>query len=168
LFDVQPISTTNLFTAAQILVVGLGFIFSWIAIRTGWNALNITTQNLEIATKSLNTSVNNLEMATASARAQLYNQMVIQARDLQFRFMELFFEDDLPAKQDIFLGTLIGYYAACFEMRRLFKMPESVEKLLDADLKKLLDEPRFVRKWESIRNMYSREFNAYVTALPGV
>jgi hypothetical protein len=168
MFNLEPISTTNLFTLLQALIILVGFFFSWKSLEAARASIHLAAQNLGVATTSLNTASANLQLATANAQAQLYNQMILQGRDLQFRFMELYFGNDINAKQDMFLGTLIGYYSACFELRTLLNLPESVVKLLDNDFRKLLEEDRVRRKWEQVRNLHSGAFVDYVNRLPGV
>jgi hypothetical protein len=109
MFNLEPVSTTNLFTLLQVLIILGGFYFSWKSLEAARKSINLAAQNLGVATTSLNTASDNLQLATSNAQAQLYNQMVLQGRDLQFRFMDLYFGSDLTAKQDMFLGTLIGF-----------------------------------------------------------
>jgi hypothetical protein len=168
MFDLQAISTSNLFTLVQIIVILFGFIFSVKSLQAARTSITLAASNLHVATESLRTAAQNLRLATANAQAQLYNQLVMQARDLQFKFMDLYFSDNLSGKQDLFVGTLLSYYSASFELRRLFDLPESVIKLLDNDLRELLRQEPVRRKWEEIKHLHSREFNQYVISLPGV
>lgn len=151
MFDISAITTTNLITIVQILVVGAGFIFSW---------------------KALVAANASLTVATSNAQAQLYNQMVVQGRDLQFKFAELFhsspISDDLNAKQDQFVGTLIGYYSSCFELKNVLPLPANVQRLLDSDLSELLREKKVRDKWDEIKHLHSSEFVEYVSKLRGV
>ncbi|HEU0217780.1 MAG TPA: hypothetical protein VFQ90_14075 [Stellaceae bacterium] len=154
MLNLQPISTSNLLTLVQILILLVGFFFS--------------IKSLDAARASINVAAQNLQIATSNAQAQLYNQLVVQARDLQFKFMELYFSNDLPQKQEIFVGTLISFYSASFELRQVLSLPESFKKLLDNDLRELLREDVARRKWDQIRHLHSREFNEYVSSLRGV
>jgi cob(I)alamin adenosyltransferase len=62
MFELQPINTSNLISFIQIAVVGIGFYFSW---------------------KGLVTAIENIRISTANAQVQLYNQLVLQGRDLE-------------------------------------------------------------------------------------
>lgn len=168
MFDLQPISTSNLFTLAQIVVILVGFIFSVKSLAAARASINVAAQNLNVATASLKTAAENLRVATANAQAQLYNQVVVQGRDLQFKFAELYLGDNLAGKQDMFMGTLLAYYSASFELRSLFPLPESITKLLDNDLRELLRQESVRHKWEQVKHLHSRAFNSYVDSLPGV
>src|SRR5262245_30987790 len=95
----EPLTTTNFISIVQVIAVIAGFYFSW---------------------RSLNAAAENLRLATRSAQAQLFNQIAIQGRELQYKFMDTFLNENqsqssLQQKQELFLGTVIGYYASCFE-----------------------------------------------------
>jgi hypothetical protein len=124
------------------------------------------------APKRLRVASENLGIATANAQAQLYNQMIVQGRDLQYKFMDLYHGTgqpaDLAANQDHYNGLVIAYYSACFELINVLSLPESVQKLLRNDLKEILRNAPVRRKWEQIRGGFSKEFIAYVSSLEGV
>jgi hypothetical protein len=67
MFDFQPITTANLFTLAQILVVAIGFIFSWRSLEAARGSLDATRENVRLATQSLNTASNSLRFFTDGA-----------------------------------------------------------------------------------------------------
>lgn len=159
MFDLTPISTTNLLSIVQIIVVVSGFYFSW-------KGLKATYQNLSTANQSLNLAVQNLALGTSNAQAQLFNQMVIQGRDLQFKFAELFHGGDDPAnltaRQNQYIGTLLGYYSSCFELKKVLELPTNVDKLLAADLRELMRERQVRDKWDDIKHLHSKDFVVYV------
>lgn len=165
MFDWQPISTTNVISIAQIIVVLVGFIFSWRGLRA-------TSRSIEIANDSLGTACRNLNLATANAQAQLYNQMVIQGRDLQFKFMEIYHNGDGDEnrlqRQRLYTGAVIGYYAACYGLRNVLELPRSVEKMLDSELSELMRQEGFRKQWDQISHLHSKEFVSYVASLRGV
>jgi hypothetical protein len=158
MFHLEPISTTNLLTLVQIAAISLGFYFSY--------------KGLAVATNSLGTASKSLAITTANAQVQLYNQMIVQGRELLFKYMEIFADQDKAkaAKndQEVFLGILIGYYAGVFELRGVINMPQSTQKLMDAELKKLLDQRRFRDKWDEVSGMHSKEFNEHVRKVRGI
>lgn len=151
MFDLKPVSTADLLTIIQIAVIVGGFYFSWLGLKS---------------------ASENLRLGTRNAQAQLFNEMIVQGRELQFKFVDLFHGGDatavLRAKQDQFIGTLLGYYASCFEAQKILKLPPEVAKLLDSDLKDLMDEEPVRKKWEAIRNRHSKEFAEYVNSVRGV
>jgi hypothetical protein len=165
MFDFSPLSTTNLITLVQILVVIIGFFFSWKALRA-------THESILTAQASLTVAAQSLSLGTSNAQAQLYNQMVIQGRDLQFKFAELFLGGNeaanIKARQDQFVGTLIGYYSSCFELKKVLELPTNVQRLLDSDLAELLRQRQVRDKWDDIKQLHSKEFVAYVDSRRGV
>jgi predicted O-linked N-acetylglucosamine transferase (SPINDLY family) len=179
MIDLGPLSTTNLINIIQILVVALGFIFSWKALKATHESIRTANASLAVAIKNTETAMKNLELAaqslalgTSNAQAQLYNQMVIQGRDLQFKFAELFHggsdAEKVQARQKQFVGTLIGYYSSCFELKKVLELPSNVQKLLDSDLSELLRQRQVREKWDDIKHLHSQEFVAYVDSLRGV
>jgi hypothetical protein len=80
--------------------------------------------------------------------------MVIQGRDLQYKFSDIFYSQPDPAnqekRQDAYTGTVISYYAACFGLRNILNLPQSVTKLFDDELKQMLRQAPFRKKWEDI------------------
>ena len=116
IFDLQPLTTTNLLTIIQIGFVVFGFWFTYESIKTASASFALSTSN---------------------AQAQLYSQMLAQGRDLQFKFADLFFPgpEGVTQRRDQFIGTLIGYYSSCYELRRVLELPDNAKKLLDADIK---------------------------------
>ena|SRR6185503_4504224 len=153
MFDLEPISTTNLFTLAQIIVVIAGFIFAW--------------KSLKATRDSVVTAGNNVALATRNAQAQLVNQMMVQGRELQIKFIDLFLSEETD-KQKQFTGTVIGYHASCFELRKVLEVPENIAKLLDADLRELMLVPYVQAKWHEIKHMHSQKFIEHVDGLRGV
>jgi len=165
MFDFEPITTSNVITVVQILVVVAGFFFSW-------RSLEATRASITIATANLATAATSLGLATSNAQAQLYNQMVLQGRDLQYKFMEIFYggktPEDEQKRRDLYTGVVIAYYAACFELRKVLALPESVEKLLNAELKELMRQTPFRNMWDGVKHLHSKEFIAHVNSLAGV
>ncbi|MCK1283739.1 hypothetical protein IVB41_07270 [Bradyrhizobium sp. 44] len=165
MFSVEPITTTNLISIVQIIIVVLGFIFSWKALRA-------TNRSIEVATRSLETATGNLELATSNAQAQLYNQMVLQGRDLQYKFIDIILEgkseEAKEKRKDQYVGTVISYYSAWFEMRNILRLPQSVTKLIDYELKETMKEDQVRAKWIRIKNNFSKEFIKHVQDLEGV
>jgi len=154
LFDITPITTTNLLTILQILIVLAGFLFSW-------KALSSTRQSIDIATRSLDT-------ASRNAQAQLYEKIAAQGRELQFKFATEFLADDQNARRDLFIGTMIGYYAATYGQREILELPETVTKLLDEELRQLLSQRPVRDKFEKMKHGLSRKFIEYAESLRGV
>ncbi|TAU55738.1 hypothetical protein ELI43_24375 [Rhizobium leguminosarum] len=165
MFDIGPLTTSNLLTIIQIIVVIIGFLFSW-------KSLKSTQTSIGVASNSLSTAVKSLDIATANAQAQLYNQMAMQGRDLQFRFMNEYHGAQTPAdqkaRQELLTGTIIGYYAACFGLRNILVLPTSVTKLLDDELKQLIRQPAFRKRFDEIQDNFSREFIKHVSEMRGV
>jgi hypothetical protein len=146
MFHFEPISTTNIISIAQLVAVIAGFYFSW-------SALNATRTSIELATKN--------------AQVQLYNDMLVQGRELQLKFMD----DLVPAgdsKTKFFMGIIIAYYASCFELRGVLSLPPSAIKLLDNDVRESMRTPEFRRRFDELRNLHSREFGQFVDGLRGV
>lgn len=165
MFQLEPISTSNLISLLQIIVVVGGFAFSWMALKA-------TNESIGVATQSLKTATDSLQLATSNAQAQLYNQIVLQGRDLQYKFIDIILEGESEeAKQrrkDQYVGTVISYYSACFEMRNILTLPESVIKLIDHELKETMKEDQVRAKWEKIKNNFSKEFIKHVQSLEGI
>lgn len=165
MFQLTPITTANLLTVIQIIVVAFGFIFSW-------KGLKATYKSIDTANNSLGIAAQSLALGTSNAQAQLYNQMVIQGRELQFKFSDLFHggadQEKVKARQDQFIGTLIGYYSSCFELKKVLELPTNVQKLLDSDLGELLRQRQIRDKWDDIKHLHSKEFVAYVDSLRGI
>ncbi len=151
MFTLTPLSTTNLISIVQILVVLGGFYFSW--------------RSLEAAFKSIT-------LGTKNAQAQLFNQIVVQGRDLQYKFMEIFLDGNTPQeakqKQRMYTGTVIGYYASCFELKKVLALPPHIEKLLDAELRELMREKSVREKWDEVKHLHSQEFVTYVENNRGI
>jgi hypothetical protein len=173
MFNFEPISTTNIISIVQVIVVILGFYFSWKtldATRTNIGlatlSLDATRTNIGLATQSLDATRTNIGLATQNAQAQLYNNMLIQGRELQLKFMDNLIPKD--ERQKFFMGIIIAYYASCFELRRVLSLPESAVKLLDNDVKESMREAPFRARFEELRNLHSREFGEYVHGLRGV
>ena len=162
--DLEPISTSNLLTIVQIIVVIGGFYFS---VRS----LKATRESIRVASDSLKVAAQNFDLGTKNAQAQLFNQLVLQGRDLQFRFVDIFHdaqtEEGRRSQRSHFLGTLIGYYASCFELRNVLALPPIVEKLLEAELKELMCKEEIRAKWEAVKHLHSAEFVAHVERLRG-
>lgn len=161
-FDLKAITTSNLLTIIQIVVVIGGFYFSLRSLKATRESIKVASDSLQIAAKSL-------DLSTKNAQAQLFNQLVLQARDLQFKFSETFYdastEQGRKQRRDSFIGTLIGYYSACFELRNVLPLPPTVEKLLAVELKELICKDEVRAKWESVRHLHSAAFGEYVTKL---
>jgi hypothetical protein len=200
MFDLHPITTADLLVFIQIIVIAIGFIFSWRSLEAANGSLDATRQSVHIAaenlkaakgsldatqqsvgiaaeslkaaTESVKVAIENLKISTSNAQAQLYNEMVIQGRELQYKFMDIYHgtgqQNDLQANQDHYNGLVIAYYAACFELTNVFSLPDTVRKLLAHDLRELLRNEPIKRKWEQIRGNFSRKFIAYVNSLEGV
>jgi hypothetical protein len=165
MFKLDPISTSNLFTTVQIIVVIVGFVFAWKSLKAAQNSVAVAAGNLEKAGE-------NVALATKNAQAQIINQMMVQGRDLQFKFMDIFLSgasiQELGSKQSQFTGTVIGYHAACFELRNVLEVPENVEKLLDADLRELMRESYVRKKWDEVKHLHSQRFIEHVDSLRGI
>jgi len=153
MFHFEPISTTNLISIVQLIAVIAGFYFSWRTLVLGLQSLNATRTNIELATKN--------------AQSQLYNNMLIQGRELQLRFMDDLVPEGAP-KTKFFMGIIIAYYASCFELRRVLSLPTSAEKLLDNDVRESMRDTAFRQRFEELRGLHSREFGQYVDSLRGV
>jgi hypothetical protein len=148
MFKLEPITTTNIISIVQILVVVAGFYFSW---------------------RSLEATRRNLELATANAQAQLFNQLLNEARDLQYKFMEIYHgsntEADTKAKQDQFIGTVISYYAACYSLRSILVLPPTVTRLFDEELRQLMQQELYRQKWTQLSPNYAPDFVDHVNKL---
>ena len=151
MFELKPISTGDLILILQTLIIAGGFYISW---------------------KALIAAVDTLTLSTRNAQAEIFNQMVLQGRDLQYKFMDLFIPGsepkDLAQKQNMYLGTLIGYYASCFELRKVLALPDQAQKLLDADLRELMREEQVRKKWEEVKHLHSQSFIQYVEDNRGI
>lgn len=151
MFDLKSISTNDLILLAQTLAIMGGFYFSW---------------------RTLKSAAKTFELSTKNAQAELFNQMIVQGRDLQYKFMELFIPGnttiDQAQKQKMYLGTLIGYYASCFELRSVLELPDHARKLLDADLRELMREKQVRDKWEEVKHLHSQAFIKYVDDNRGI
>lgn len=136
MFDFKPITTNDFILIIQTLVIVGGFYFSW---------------------KTLVAAVDSLKLSTRNAQAELFNQMIVQGRELQYKFMDLFMPgteiEDIAQKQNMYLGTLIGYYASCFELRNVLALPNQAQKLLDADLRELMRQEHVRKKWDDIKHL---------------
>lgn len=159
MFHLEPISTTNILTIIQIIVVILGFYFSKKSLDAAGKSVGIATDSLEAARK-------NIQLATQNAQAQLYSNLLIQGRTLQLKFMDDHVPDE--KKVEFFMNVIIAYYASCFELRRVLSLPPTAEKLLDSDIKEAMREPAFRNRFEELRGLHSREFGEYVDGLRGV
>lgn len=179
MLDLKPLTTSNILTIIQIIVVGIGFIFSWLALKATEKSIQTANQNLSIASENAKTAMNSLrvaasslQLATSNAQAQLYNQMVIQGRDLQFKFAELFYggndQEKIKERQHQFIGTLISYYSSCFELGQVLPLTQNAKKLLDSDFGEMLRQRQIRDKWEDIKHLYSKEFVNYVSNLRGI
>jgi len=151
MFEWKPITTNDLILVIQTLVIVGGFYFSW---------------------KTLVAAVDSLKLSTKNAQAELFNQMIVQGRDLQYKFMDLFIPgtspDEIAQKQKMYLGTLIGYYASCFELRNVLALPDQARKLLDEDLRELMREKQVRDKWEEVKHLHSQAFINYVEDNRGI
>lgn len=150
MFKLEPLSTTNLISIVQLLAVSAGFYFSW---------------------RSLDAALKSLTLGTKNAQAQLFNQIVVQGRDLQYKFMDFFLDGNTPQetklKQRMYTGTIIGYYASCFELKKVLALPPHIERLLEAELRELLREKSVREKWDEVKQVHSQEFVRYVDNLRG-
>jgi|SRR5579872_3647711 len=152
MFHLEPISTANIISLVQVAAVIVGFYFS--------------VQSLNLAAKSLGATRDNIALATKNAQVQLYNNMLMQGRDLQLKFM-----DSLPVgpdKDKVFIGIIIAHYASCFELRNILDLPDNAKKLLDDDVKQSMLQKPFKARWDEVKNLHSKEFIRYVDSLPGV
>lgn len=172
MFDLTPVSTSNLFAAAQIIVVVFGFWFSWRSLEAARKSLEIAGQSLSVASQNVQVAGKNLANGTLNSQAQLFNQMVVQGRDLKFKYMDIFLggdtQEDLAQRRELFLGAVISYYASCFELKQVLPLPKNVERLYRADLAKLMETKEARNKWDEIRSNFTKEFGAYVDDLRGV
>jgi hypothetical protein len=155
----EPISTTNILTIIQIIVVILGFYFSKKSLDAAGRSVGIATDSLEAARK-------NIQLATQNAQSQLYSNLLVQGRALQLKFMDDLVPDKDKAK--FLQGVIIAYYASCFELRQVLSLPENAKKLLDNDVKESMRDPSFKQRFEELRNLHSREFGIFVDGLRGV
>ena len=141
----------DLILVIQTLVIVAGFFFSW---------------------KTLKAAVDSLLLSTRNAQADLFNQMIVQGRELQYKFMDLFIPGTSPAdiaqRQKMYLGTLIGYYASCFELRNVLALPDQARKLLDADLRELMRQKQVRDKWEEVKHLHNQAFIKYVEDNRGI
>ena len=151
MFDLKPITTNDLILVIQTLVIVAGFFFSW---------------------KTLKAAVDSLLLSTRNAQADLFNQMIVQGRELQYKFMDLFIPGtsptDIAQRQKMYLGTLIGYYASCFELRNVLALPDQARKLLDADLRELMRQKQVRDKWEEVKHLHNQAFIKYVEDNRGI
>ncbi len=151
MFNLTPISTSDLIFLLQVLVVSAGFYFSW---------------------RSLEAAIQTLNLGTRNAQAQLFNQIVLQGRDLNYKFMDIFLSgngvEELREKQKLYTGTVIAYYASCYELKKVLALPLHVEKLLDAELRELMREKQIRDKWDEVKHLYSQDFLFYVESIRGV
>lgn len=151
MLKLEPITTSNFLSILQIIVVIIGFYFSW---------------------RSLNTAVTALSLGTKNAQAQLFNQMVLQGRDLQYKFMDIYLPEDISGnvteRQRLYTGTVIGYYASCFELRNVLELPEQIQKLLDSEIRELMRQKNFREKWNEVKNLHSQKFVSYVESNVGI
>ena len=179
MFNFEPVTTSNVISILQIAVVLFGFIFSWRSleatranIKIASQSLDETRKNIAIGTNSLSTASKSLTLATSNAQAQLYNQMVIQGRDLQYKFIDLYLdgetEEDRKKRQDQYTGTVLSYYAACYGLRSILDLPPSITKLLDDEVKQSMRAEPIRKKWDQISDNFSKEFIEYVGRLKGV
>lgn len=176
IFDLQKFDTANLISLVQLIAVIVGFYFSYRAMRASSEALMLSAENVkisaynaELSSKNAELSARNADLATRNAQANLFNHMVSQGRDLQHRYVDLNFggdsESDKSKRRDQFAGTLMSYYASCFELRNIMDLPESIKRQYDNDLKSSLCDPSNRQKYELIKINFSREFNGYVSDL---
>jgi hypothetical protein len=153
-FDLTPLSTSNLITfiqialtIIQIIVVALGFYFSY--------------HSLQAARASADTAAKN-------ATAQLVSQLVSQGRDLQYKYIQTFMEAGHDAeKQSAFRGMILAYYSSCFELRRILQFPQELAVLLDDELRRLIQQPDGLMKarWDALKNGFSEAFRNHVERL---
>ena len=122
--------------------------------------------------RALKDSSRNAEAQLKIAQAQMFNQLVVQGRELQYKYMELYNSPDKSPEaeknRDLFLGTMWGYHASCFEVSRVLELPASVKKLFDHEVKAMLSQAEPRKKWEKISEMYSKEFHQYLSSLQGI
>jgi hypothetical protein len=159
MFNIDPISTTNIISIIQLIAVIGGFYFSW-------KALNATRISIGIAAQSLDAARANIGLATQNAQVQLYSNLLIQGRALQLKFLD----DHVPSDEKVrfFMAIIIAYYASCFELRRVLSLPQSAEKLLDNDVRESMRDAAFRSRFEELRNLHSIEFGKFVDGLRGV
>lgn len=177
MFDLQPVTTANIISIAQIIVVVAGFYFSWKSLEAAKTSIGIAANNLQVAATSVNTASQNLKLATDNAQAQLYNQMLAQGRELQLRFMDIVVQtpptaskerEEFMKKVRFSIGIIIAYYAGCFELRRVLSLPDSANRLLDNDIRESMRDETFRKRWDEIKHLYSQQFNQYVNSSIGV
>lgn len=148
LFDLGPITTSNVLTIIQIFVVFFGFLFSY---------------------QSLKAARNSVDVAAINARAQLVNQLVLQGRDLQYKFIQTFHRgteaQEVEQSKSAFRGMIIAYFSSGFELRRILDLSGDVAQLLDGELKQVLRDPAMYQKWTEIEELYSDAFREHVKGL---
>jgi hypothetical protein len=163
-FDLT-IKAGDIILTIQTVAIIAGFYFS---VRT----LSDTKSSIRIASDNLNTATRSLQETTANNQAQLYNQMVIQGRDLVYKHMEIYYSGDTEEakreRQKLYIGSVLSYYAACFGMRSILSLPKSITKLLDAELKDLMREEVVRKRYEELKSGFSTEFVQYVVNNTGV
>ena len=151
MLELTRLNTTNLISIRQTICIIIGFYFSW---------------------RSLQAAIGSLGVSTRNAQAQLFNQIIVQGRDLQYKFMEIFLDGETAPeqmqKQKMFTGTMIGYYASCFELKKVLALPSHVEKLLDAELRELMRERSVREKWDEVKHLHSQAFVEYVERNRGI
>jgi hypothetical protein len=159
MFHFEPITTANIISLFQVVAVIFGFYFST-------QSLNATRASIGLAAQSLSATRDNIALATKNAQVQLYNNMLIQGRELQLKFMDGMAAG--PDKDKVFIGIIIAYYASCFELGNILVLPDNAKKLLDNDVKESMNQKPFRARWDEVKNLHSKEFIRYVDALPGV
>jgi hypothetical protein len=173
MFHLEPISTANVISIVQVIAVMVGFFFSWQSLNAARQSIGVATQSLDathkniaLATASLNATRENIGLATKNAQVQLYNNMLIQGRDLQLKFLDDMVSENEKVKT--FQGIVIAYYASCFELRSILDLPENAKKLLDSDIKESMRQKSFRDRFEELRHLHSQKFGEYVNSLKGV
>ncbi len=148
-FALDPITTSNLISIVQLIVVFGGF---WISIKN----LKSVKVNLSNAKESLNNNLQNNQV-------QLTNQVLAQGRELQFKFAEVFIPDgENEEKQEHFIRMLISYYASSFELQQILPLPENYNKLFKADIRASMKNETVSKIWGQVKLNYSKEFNSFI------
>jgi hypothetical protein len=133
----------------------------------------VTAIGFIFAVKSLQVSARSADLTAANAQAQLFNQMVMQGRDLQFKQIDLLCQDPAAAPSlkeqfENFAGIVLSYYSSCFELRSVLSMPGPVVRLQDAELKEVMRKPDFQKKMAELGSGFSSRFIQHVRDLEGV
>ena len=94
-----------------------------------------------------------------------------RSQNLQYKFMDIFYDgsgnEETKKRQDLYTGSVLSYYAACFGLRNILSLPVGVTKLLDDELKQLFRQEAIKKKYSDLSDGFSKEFNDYVNKLRG-